>query len=253
MLLALMPAALWALVGGLLGLVAGSFIAVLTGRLPQGRAPTGRSTCDHCGTVLGPFDLVPVLSFLWLRGRCRYCGTAIATRHLAIELAAAAIGAALLWRFPQLSGLLVALAGWWLLALIVLDVEHFWLPDVLVLPLLGLAFVVPGPALPDRLWGAAIGFLGLWLVGALYRALRGRDGLGGGDPKLLGALGALLGAWSLPFLITGAALLGLLLAGWDAARGRAITATTRLPFGALLAGMALLLLWLGPDWKELLR
>lgn len=248
-----MPAALWALAGGLLGLIAGSFIAVFTGRLPQGRAPTGRSACDQCGTALGPLELVPLLSFLWLHGRCRHCGAAIAPRHLAIEVAAAAVGAALLWRFPQLSGLLAALAGWWLLALIVLDTEHFWLPDVLVLPLLGFAFVVPGPALPERLWGAAIGFGGLWLVGALYRALRGREGLGGGDPKLLGALGALLGAWSLPFLLAGAALLGLLLAGWDAARGGAVTATTRLPFGALLAGMALLLLWLGPDWKEWLQ
>jgi leader peptidase (prepilin peptidase)/N-methyltransferase len=248
-----MTPAQWALAGGLLGLIAGSFLAVLTGRLPQGRGPTGRSACDQCGTALGPLELVPVLSFLWLRGRCRHCGAAIAQRHLAIELAAAAIGAALLWRFPQLSGLLAALAGWWLLALIVLDAEHFWLPDVLVLPLLVFAFVVPGPALTERLWGAAIGFGGLWLVGALYRALRGRDGLGGGDPKLLAALGALLGAWSLPVLLTGAALLGLMLAGWDAVRGRAVTATTRLPFGALLAGMALLLLWLGPAWKEMLR
>jgi leader peptidase (prepilin peptidase)/N-methyltransferase len=70
---------------------------------------------------------------------------------------------------------------------------------------------------------------------------------------LLAGLGALLGAWALPFLVTGAAALGLALAGWDRLRGRAVVATSRLPFGALLAGIALLLLWLGPEWREVIR
>jgi leader peptidase (prepilin peptidase)/N-methyltransferase len=135
----------------------------------------------------------------------------------------------------------------------VLDVEHYWLPDALTLPFIPLALLVPGPALPERLWGAGLGFAGLWLIGRLYTWQRGRDGLGGGDPKLLAGLGALLGGWALPFLLTGAAALGLGLAGWDAIRGRDVSATTRLPFGALLAGVALLLLWLGPEWKEMLR
>lgn len=247
-----LPAALAGLLGSGLGLVVGSFVALLTWRLPRGRAPTGRSVCDACGARLGAADLVPVFSFLWQRGRCRHCGAAIASRNLVIEIAAGVIGAALLWRFPQPEGLVVALAGWWLLALIVLDVEEYWLPDVLVLPFCGVALLVPGPLLPERLWGAGLGLGGLWLIGALYRWRTGRDGLGGGDPKLLGALGLLHGVWSLPFLITGASLLGLALAGWDRVRGRTIVATTRLPFGALLAAMALLLLWVGPQWKELL-
>ena len=141
--------------GALLGLIAGSFIALVTWRWPQGRPPTGRSTCDHCGAALGALELVPLLSFLWQRGRCRHCGAAIAPRHIGIELAAAAIGGALLWRVPGASGLLVALAGWWLLALIVLDAEHFWLPDLLTLPLIPLALLVPGPPIAERLWGAS--------------------------------------------------------------------------------------------------
>ena len=243
----------WCAAGALLGLIAGSFVALLTWRLPLGQAPTGRSKCDNCGAPLSPAELLPVVSFLWQRGKCRHCGTGIAPRHLAIELICAAAGAAVMARWPGVDGLLLALAAWWLIALVVLDVEHFWLPDVLTLPLIPLALLVPGPPLPERLWGAGLGFASLWLVGFAYRRLRGRDGLGGGDPKLLAGRGALLGAWALPLLITAAATLGLGLAGWDAVRGRAVTATTRLPFGALLAAAALLLVWLGPGWKELVQ
>lgn len=246
-----------ALAGAAAGAIAGSFIGVVTGRWPQGLAITGRSRCDACAAVLGPADLVPVLSFIARRGRCRHCGAAIAPRHLAIELAGAAIGAAMLMRWPGWDGLLLALAGWWLLALIVTDAEHQWLPDRLTLPLVPLALLVPPslpgwPPLAERLWGAGLGFAGLWAVGAAYRLWRGRDGLGGGDPKLMAGLGALLGLWALPFVLVAAALLGLVLAGLDAWRGRPVSASTRLPLGALLAGTALPLLWLGPVWRELL-
>lgn len=244
---------LWAAIGGGFGLLLGSFIAVLTSRWPQGETLLGRSRCDGCGHRLGAVELVPLLSHVLQRGRCRHCGAAIAARHWQIELAAAVIGAGLLWRHPGLSGLPLALAGWWLLTLLILDAEHQWLPDALTLPLIPFALLLPGLPLEQRLWGAGLGFAGLWLVGFGYRRLRGRDGLGGGDPKLLAGLGALLGGWSLPFLITGAAGLGLALAGWDHIRGRDVTAATRLPFGALLAGVALIMLWLGPDWLEMLR
>jgi leader peptidase (prepilin peptidase)/N-methyltransferase len=239
--------------GAIAGLIAGSFLALLTWRWPQGQAITGRSRCDACGAGLGPLQLVPVLSFLIQRGRCVRCDAAIAPRHLAIELAAAAIGAALLWRWPGLDGVALAAAGWWLLALIVLDAEHQWLPDALTLPLIPLALLLPGPPLAERLWGAGVGFAGLWLIGAAYRWRRGHDGLGGGDPKLLAGLGAMLGVWALPLLISAAAGVGLGLAGWDVLRGRYVTGMTRLPFGALLAGVALIGLWIGPGWRELLR
>ncbi len=246
-----------ALAGGLLGLIAGSFIALVTWRWPRGEAITGRSRCDDCGVQLRAAELVPLLSYLWQRGRCRHCGAVIAPRHLAIELICAAAGALFLARWPGPDGLLLMLAAWLLITLIVLDVEQFWLPDALTLPLIPLALLVPEapmlPPLPERVYGAVLGFGGLWLLGFAYRRWRGRDGLGGGDPKLLGALGALLGALALPFLLTGAAALGLALAAWDRLRGREVTAATRLPFGALLAAVALLLLWVGPEWRSLLR
>jgi leader peptidase (prepilin peptidase) / N-methyltransferase len=245
------------LIGAGLGLIIGSFLAVLTGRWPQGLAVTGRSRCDACGAQLAAVDLVPVLSFLWLRGRCRHCGAAVAPRHLAIELAAAAVGAAMLWRYPLWPGLAAALAGWWLLALIVLDAEHQWLPDRLTLPLIpaGLALGqwLGFASMWDRVFAALLGFAVLAALRLVYRLRTGREGMGGGDPKLLAGIGALLGVLPLPFILTGAALLGLVLALLDRLRGRDVTATTALPFGALMAGMALILLMIGPDWLEMMR
>jgi leader peptidase (prepilin peptidase)/N-methyltransferase len=239
---------LWVLFGAGLGLVMGSFIALITWRWPQSLPITGRSRCDHCGATLGAIELVPLLSALWLRGRCRHCRQPIAARHWQIEIAAAAVGAALLGKYAAPQGLWFALAGWWLLTLLILDVEHHWLPELLTLPFLLFALLLPGLPLATRLWGAALGFAGLWLVGFAYRRVRGRDGLGGGDPTLMAGLGALFGPIVLPFLLTAAAALGLALAGWDALRGRGVSATTRLPLGALLAGVALVLLWRGPNW-----
>ncbi|MEI6486469.1 MAG: prepilin peptidase [Sphingomonadales bacterium] len=238
----LLPAGWWPLLGGLLGLIVGSFLALVTLRWPLGEAITGRSRCDHCGTTLRAFELVPVLSFLALRGRCRTCGGRIAPRHLAIELAAGIIGAVLLWRTPAPEGLLVALAGWWLLALLILDVEQQWLPDALTLPFIPFALLVPGPAWQQRVLAALAAFALLTALRLGYRAWRGRDGMGGGDPKLMAGLGALFGPWPLPFLLTGAAGLGLALALADRLRGRPVDAATRLPLGALLAGVALLAL-----------
>lgn len=257
-----MDATSWACVGGLLGLLVGSFLALVTWRWPRGETITGRSHCDGCGVQLRAWELVPLLSFAMQRGRCRPCGSSIAARHPVIEVAAAAVGATVFGHWAPSGGLAVALAvavvGWWLLTLILLDVEHQWLPDALTLPGIGLALLVPSswpgfPALEWRLWGATLGFVALWSIGYAYRRLRGRDGLGGGDPKLLAGLGALFGAWVLPLLVTGAAALGLLLAGWDRVRGRVVTTTTRLPLGALLAGMGLVLLGMGPGWQDMIR
>ena len=231
---------LQALGGLVLGAIAGSFIAVILLRWPEGRsAVRGRSCCDHCGEALGPGELVPVLSYYRQRGRCLRCGAAIDSRHVAVEIAAAFIGlvAALAHPFPM--ALVTALLGWWLLLVALIDLEHQWLPDRLTLPLLplgwGVAWIEIGPPLQDRLIGAAMGFLILWIVGALYKRLRGREGLGGGDPKLLAAIGAWLGWQPLPMVLLGAGLLGLaaVLTHW--LKGRKVTATDRLPLGTLMA------------------
>ena len=227
------------IIGGIAGLIIGSFIAALTWRWPQGRSiATGRSTCDACGHALGPLELVPLFSLIWQRGRCRHCGVAIAPRHLWIELAAGGIGALALGQQPGLVGLGGALFGWGLLALAVLDAEHQWLPDRLTLPLLALglaAGVWLAPPLADRAIGAVIGFASLTLVGGGYQIATGRIGLGGGDPKLFAAIGAWLGWFPLAFVLLLAALLGLGLALADRLRGRPVGRHSRVAFGALLA------------------
>jgi len=236
-----------ALAGGLLGLLVGSYVATLTLRWPQGRsAAGGRSACDGCGRTLGPLELVPLLSFALLRGRCRTCGGAIDRRHPAIEATAAAIGAASLWLHADAAGLLGAIFGWALLALAVLDAEHFWLPDAITLPLLGAGLALGvsfDPPLLDRLLGAVAGYGGLAAIASLYRTVRGRAGMGGGDPKLMGAIGAWVGWAALPLVLVAAASVALLAVGIAAARGRDIAATTRLPFGAPLAAAGWLI-WL---------
>ncbi len=230
------------LAGGFAGLIIGSFIAALTWRWPQGRSiVAGRSACDACGVVLGPRDLVPLLSYVWLRGRCRHCGVAIAPRHVAIELAAGAIGVTALALHPDGHGLAGAIFGWALLALLVLDVEHLWLPDRLTLPL-GLSGVAAslwlGWPLLDSVVGAAAGWASLAGISAAYKALTGRTGMGGGDPKLFAAIGAWLGWPVLPLVLVLAALLGLALAGYDRVSGRAVTRHSRVPLGAMLAAAA---------------
>jgi leader peptidase (prepilin peptidase)/N-methyltransferase len=244
---ALSSAIVLAGIGIVFGMIAGSFIAVLTLRWPAGRSVGGigadeaRSACDSCGHVLSPLELVPVFSFVFLRGRCRHCGAAIAPRHLWVEIAAAAIGGLSMGLYPGFDGMSGACFGWALLALAVLDVEHFWLPDRLTLPLGAaglLASAWLSPPFTDRLIGAATGFGILTLIAAVYQASAGRRGMGGGDPKLFAAIGAWLGWMVLPFVLLAAASLGLMLAGLDRWRGREVTRATPLPLGALLAVVA---------------
>lgn len=232
--------ALAAILGGVLGLVIGSFLATILVRWPAGRSVlAGRSRCDSCGAALGVLELIPVLSWLVRRGRCRRCGAAIDARHVAIELAAALIGvvAALAHSLPL--ALVTAGFGWWLLLAAALDLERQWLPDLLTLPLLALGLLAAeagfGPPLIERAAGAAIGWASLALIAFLYRRARGREGMGGGDPKMFAAIGAWVGAWNLPAILLVAGLLGLAAALTMRLRGEEVKATSRLPLGTLLA------------------
>ncbi|MEI9850898.1 MAG: prepilin peptidase [Sphingomonas sp.] len=199
---------------GLLGAVFGSFIATVVVRWPEGRsAMKGRSQCDGCGKPLGPHELVPVLSYAVLRGRCAGCEAAIRPSHTVIELLGLAIGVLSGIAAPGADGAALAVFGWLLLALAAIDLAAFWLPDALTgaLAAAGLAcgLIGMGPPLEDRLIGGAAGFASLWLIAAAYRALRGREGLGGGDPKLFGAIGLWVGAQGLPIVLLLASLMGL--------------------------------------------
>lgn len=226
------------LLGGLVGLAVGSFVAALLLRWPQGRTLGGRSRCDGCSAALGAAELVPLLSFAAQRGRCRRCGARIDPRHPLLEAAGALVGAVALAVAPGWTGAAGALLGWFLLALGALDAEHRWLPDRLTLPLaaLGLAFGLGAPG--DRLIGLGAGFGSLWLIAWGYRRWRGREGLGGGDPKLFGALGAWLGWPALPPLLLAAAMLGLAAVLLARLRGERVAADDALPLGSLLAAAA---------------
>jgi leader peptidase (prepilin peptidase) / N-methyltransferase len=228
--------------GALLGAIFGSFIATLTERWPTGRSPLGRSACEACQTRLRVWDLVPVFSWVFLKGRCHSCRAPIGIRAPLVEFAAALIGLAAFAVAPNLIGLFGAIFGWLLLILVLLDSKHFWLPDAVTFPIIfcGLGFGYWDVSLPyvDRLIGAAGGYLTLELVRQCYKWLRGREGMGGGDPKLFAGIGAWLGWQVLPFVLLMACLTcatGLIL---SRASGRRIEADQPLAFGAFLAGSA---------------
>lgn len=227
----------------ILGAILGSFIAALVGRWPQGRSVlTGRSHCDSCGVVLRPWQLVPIVSYLALRGRCAACGAKIGRDALVIELLAAMIGMLALALHPGWTGVAVAAFGWLLLPLAWLDLKHYWLPHPLTLALaiggLIAAYAGIAPDWTSRLIGAVAGFAMLWGIALAYRALRGRDGLGGGDPLLLGAIGLWLGWQLLPLVLMIASGAGLVVALVLQQRGIALSSATRFPLGTLMAAAA---------------
>ena len=226
----------------LLGAIVGSFLATLVVRWPDGRSVVaGRSACDGCGRALRAWELVPVLSGLLARGRCRACGAAIDPAHWWVELACLLIGASAGAAAPWPEAAAGAVFGWLLVTLAALDLRAWWLPDrltgLLALAGLGSAAVAP-PGLLDRLIGGLAGFASLWAIAAGYRAWREREGMGGGDPKLFGAIGLWLGWRLLPSVLLFAALIGLGWALFQRVRGRAVAMDDALPFGALLAAAA---------------
>lgn len=238
-----------ALVGALAGAIAGSFLSTIILRWPRGRGVMhGRSACDGCGRTLGVRDLIPLLSAMLQRGRCRSCAAPIDPLHGRVEAACAIIGALSIGGLPDWGGIAWALLSWLLLTLAILDWRHFWLPDALTLPLAFLGFTAglwaTDVTLTDRIIGAAIGYGALLALALGYRALRGRDGLGLGDAKLLGALGAWFGWQALPFILLIASLLGLVVM---LSTGRARQRTARVPLGTFLALAAL------PAWIIVLR
>lgn len=245
----------WGLALAGLGAIVGSFIAALVVRWPAGRSVMrGRSACDACERPLRAVELMPILSYLIQWGRCRTCGAAIDPRHLAIEALAVAIGGGAGVVAPGWDGAAGALFGWLLLALAALDVAALWLPDRLTatLALAGIAGGAAGlaPELGDRAIGGLLGYGLLALVRWGYRVLRGRQGMGGGDPKLMGAIGLWLGWRMVPAVLVIASLIGLGVVLFAAITGRAIGRDTAMPFGALLAAAAypawVAMLWLTP-------
>jgi leader peptidase (prepilin peptidase)/N-methyltransferase len=243
------PAAGWMLL--LAAPFVGSFLGVVVQRLPDGLPIAWtRSRCDGCGAPLRAHDLVPIAAWLAAKGRCRYCSRPLGWFYPGIELAAVAVALTAALIDSGQSVWLDCLLGWWLLALGWIDIRNWLLPDALTLPLVfaGLLAAVAFDLdqLVDRSLGAAAGYLSLLTITALYRRWRHREGLGGGDAKLLAAAGAWVGAAALPQVILLAALSGLAAAGCLRLAGVRLGAQSALPFGPFLA-FATWFLWLyGP-------
>lgn len=229
----------------------GSFLNVLAERWPKGEPfVRGRSHCEHCSHILGWRDLIPILSWSLARGKCRYCGMQISIRHPVVE--ATALGIAI-WSLAELSGpisWISILFGWVLLTVAIIDLRWLWLPNALTLPL-GLAgllttWMVRPSGMLDHLIGAAAGYTVLAMAAWAYRRHRGREGLGTGDPRLFGAIGAWVGWQGLGTVLLCAGIGGMLHLLMQARTGRPIRLTTRLSFGSYLC-LGAWLVWLyGP-------
>lgn len=213
-----------------------------------------RSACPHCGHAISALENIPVLSWLWLRGRCSACGTPISARYPAVELLTALLTAAAAWKWGvSLQTLGALLLIWALVALAFIDLDTTLLPDSLTLPLLwlGLLFNLGGhfASLPDAVVGAMAGYLVLWSVYWLFKLATGKEGMGYGDFKLLAALGAWLGWQLLPVTLLLASVVG---AGVGIAMIALVKHDRRvpIPFGPYLAGGGLVALLFGAELTQ---
>ncbi len=232
------------------GGAAGSFLALVADRLPHGediiRKP---SQCRLCQAPVAWRDKLPVLSYLWLGGRCRSCHGDIPKRLFYAEAAGMVLASlAVLVAASPLQMLLGALLLWCLLGLVLCDFADFRLPDFLTLALfliaLALAIENPDSNLQDALIGAAAGAGSFLIIKLGYKALRGRDGIGMGDVKLMAGIGAAVGIFALPVTALIAALGAVFVTAMQGWSGTArIKSTTAIPFGAYLS-MAAGFVWL---------
>jgi leader peptidase (prepilin peptidase) / N-methyltransferase len=239
------------ILAGLVGLAVGSFLNVIITRLSQDEPFwAGRPGCPHCHHPLPWDNLLFLLSLPWRRGRCRSCGEFLSWRYPGVEMAAGVLALGLWWRFPG-SALLWAYGPFAaaLLVLTVLDLQYYWLPDVITLPgtLLGLigALILPQPGLGSALLGAFLGWAFFIAVRGVYeKVTRGRrQGVGQGDAKLMAFIGAVLGLKALPWVLFSSAFLGSL-AGLVVSLGRARDRFTPIPYGPfLVAGTLVFLFW----------
>jgi len=235
---------------GVIGAFIGSFLNVVIYRVPRKQSVVHPgSACPKCRKPIRPWDNVPVLSWLLLGGKCRHCRKPIAPRYPAIEGLTAGLFAltAALVRDPV--ALLLALA--FVAAMVVvtfIDLDHMIIPDGITLPGLLIALVVAvlgiGIDPVQALLGALVGGGGLFAVATGYRAATGREGLGGGDIKLLGMVGAFLGPAGAFLTIMIGSMAGTLYASLFLLR-RGATRTAELPFGTFLAPGAVLVFFTG--------
>jgi leader peptidase (prepilin peptidase)/N-methyltransferase len=263
----------------LLGLCIGSFLNVVIHRLPMmmerewkldsaellgvkidAPAPitlsTPRSRCPSCGHQIAWHENIPVLSYLRLRGKCAECKTPISKRYPAIEILTALLFVACGMRFgAQPTTLLWCGLVATLIALAFIDLDTQFLPDSLTLPLLwaGIASAAFGwipVSLKDSVLGAMAGYLSLWIVFHAYRIIRGREGMGAGDFKLLAALGAWMGWLAIPSIILLSSAVGAIV-GIALIALRSHDRDVPIPFGPYLAGGGAAALFFGEQLSRL--
>jgi leader peptidase (prepilin peptidase)/N-methyltransferase len=265
----------WACIAAVFGLLIGSFLNVVVYRLPKmleqqwatecaemsGTTPAAhepfdlarpRSRCPHCGHAISWYENVPVVSYLFLRGRCSSCKAPISPRYPAVEIASGALFFFCAWRWGlTTTGLVWCAFSAALLALALIDWDTTLLPDDITLPLLWLGLIAAAMrwtpvGLNASLWGAVAGYLSLWSVYWAFKLITGKEGMGYGDFKLFAALGAWFGWQVLIPMILLASVIGAIV-------GIAMKFTTGLreggyiPFGPFLAGAGFAALLLGPE------
>ncbi len=233
----------------LVGAAVGSFLNVCIARLPQGKSIVfPPSACPQCGARIRPWDNIPLLSFLLLRGRCRACGQRISWRYPAVEALTGVLFTANVMVFgvsPWAAVSCVLVAA--LVVVTFIDLDHQIIPDVISLPgiVVGLLSAVPGwgPSLVDRVFGVLLGGGLLWAVAVFYEWVRRREGMGGGDVKLLAMIGAFLGWRGVLITLLVGSLSGSLV-GASRILLRRAEAGVPIPFGPFLAlGAVVALFW----------
>jgi len=239
------------------GLCLGSFLNVIIWRLPREKSIVfPGSSCPACGSPIHWYDNIPIISYIILRGRCRRCGARISARYPLIEALTGAMTFLVFWRFginlhAGIRFLLVAL----MIAVAIIDAEHMIIPDQISLgglvAGLGLSFIHGDVAPLEAFIGAAAGALFLGLVRFVHMKITGIEGMGLGDVKLAGTIGAFLGWYALPVVFLASTAMGLLVGGiFLAIKGKG--ARTPLPFGTFLAVGAIAYVFAEPWWMNYL-
>lgn len=229
----------------------GSFLNVVIYRLPRGKSVVSPpSSCPSCGHRIRPWENVPVLAWIFLRGRCSSCDTRISVRYPLIELSVGLLSVASLWWFgPTLEAMTSFILLTSMLAVAFIDWEHMIIPDTISLGLLVLGLLV-SPWSSTGIVGALVGALvggGLLLgVGLIWEKLRGVEAMGGGDVKLMAAAGAFLGLGSVLLIIFVGAFLGSIVGTVMLRRG----GQAKIAFGTFLAAATLIVVFAGPDFID---
>ncbi|MBS3805553.1 MAG: prepilin peptidase [Oleiphilaceae bacterium] len=209
------------------------------------------STCPACGHEIRPWENIPVISYLLLRGKCSACKAPISVRYPLIESVTAVFSVAtVVIMGPTVAALWALVLVWALIALTVIDFDTQLLPDSITLPLLWLGLILNYFGIltdfHSAFWGAVVGYLSLWSVYWLFKLVTGKEGMGYGDFKLLGALGAWLGWQLVPAVILLSSIVGAVV-GISLIVFRGQGREVPIPFGPYLAAAGLLCLWFGAE------